>query len=364
MLLRVRAGFRQPGDVNGIMLNSNDLIREFIAIPGPPGQEAAIAAAFATHARNLGFQPESDAKGNVLVNIPGQAAGELPRVVVTAHLDEIALMVQRIAEEGWVDVVALGGAYPWKWGEQPVQILALDGPLDGILSFGSIHTNAPESVAQQARSGPLIWPQARVFTPHTGRKLWDKGVRPGSRVALHPDIRTLRELGQFVSGYFLDDRADLAAMLLAMESLKETPPKADVLFSGTAAEEVGGEGASYLMHRIQPEICVALEIGPRVPESPFEIDEEPTIWVTDSFASIHSEDMRILADVCREIGQNPHWQPLSRGGSDASAAAQKGLAARPVTLGLPVENSHGYEIMHRSAPRELARLLVAYLARV
>jgi putative aminopeptidase FrvX len=153
-------------------------------------------------------------------------------------------------------------------------------------------------------------------------------------------------------------------MLLAMESLTETPPKAHVIFATTASEEVGGEGAAYLMNRVQPEICVALEIGPRVPECPFEIDEEPTIWVTDSYASIHSEDMRILAEVCREIGQNPHWQPLSRGGSDASAAAQKGLTARPVTLGLPVENSHGFEIMHRNAPRELARLLVAYLGRL
>ncbi len=63
------------------------------------------------------------------------------------------------------------------------------------------------------------------------------------------------------------------------------------------------------------------------------------------------------------MGLTPHWQYLSRGGSDASCAASKGLTARPVTLGLPVENSHGYEIMHREAPAELVRLLLAYLRR-
>src|SRR5207247_5237937 len=112
------------------------------------------------------------------------------------------------------------------------------------------------------------------------------------------------------------------------------------------------------------DVCVALEIGPKVPESPFELDDQPTIWVTDSYSSIHSDDIAILNDVSRKLGQNPHWQPLSRGGSDASSAAQRGLTARPVTLGLPVENSHGLEIMHRGAPDELAKLLVAYLRSV
>ena len=36
--------------------------------------------------------------------------------------------------------------------------------------------------------------------------------------------------------------------------------------------------------------------------------------------------------------------------------------ARHVTLAFAAENSHGFEIMHREAPANLARLLVAYLS--
>jgi putative aminopeptidase FrvX len=344
------------------MLDSTDLIREFVRIPGPPGQEQAVADAFSARAASLGYRAVTDPKGNVTVTIPGTGKKERPKVVVTAHLDEIALMVQRIHTDGLIDVIPLGGAYPWKWGEQPVQILSSDGPIDGLLSFGSIHTNAPESVAQQARTGPLVWSQARVFTPYGASRLWSRGVRPGVRIVLHPDVRQVREMGAYLCSYFLDDRADLAAMLLAMETLAEE--KLPVMFAATTSEEVGAEGAAYLLHRLQPDVCVALEIGPSVPESAFEVNDQPTIWVTDSYASIHSDDQRILMETCRELGQEPHWQPLSRGGSDASSAAQRGLAARPVTLGLPVENSHGLEIMHRDAPAELARLLAAYLRKV
>ena len=53
------------------------------------------------------------------------------------------------------------------------------------------------------------------------------------------------------------------------------------------------------------------------------------------------------------------FQALSRGGSDASCAASHGLCARPITLGLAMENSHGFEVMHGGAMDNLAMLTVA-----
>lgn len=357
------------------MLDSTELIRELVAIPGPPGQERLVRDAVAAHVSSLGYESSTDAKGNLIVRVRGRRRASKtqrpddpmtrqPRVVVTAHLDEIALMVSRVDEEGKVRVIPLGGVYPWKWGEQPVSILVGDEPIRGILSFGSIHTSSPISVAEVARSTPLQWDMAYVFTGHSRYQLAALGVRPGIRVVIDPSRRQVTDLGQYLCSYFIDDRADLAAWLLALESLKDAKLSGEVLFAATASEEVGGEGASYLLHKLQPDICVALEIGPSVPESRFIPDEQPTIWVTDNFASISAEDIAILAEVAEGLDQAPHWQALSRGGSDASATAQRGLTARPVTLGLPVENSHGYEIMHRDAPAELARLLVAYLNKV
>jgi putative aminopeptidase FrvX len=169
----------------------------------------------------------------------------------------------------------------------------------------------------------------------------------------------VEQLGSFVASYFIDDRADLVAMLLALETLKDRGLPSGVVFAGTVYEETGGEGARYLLHEHRPDVCVALEIGPTVPESDFVPDDQPTVWSLDGYSSTTAADLEMLHQVTREIGQRPHWQALSRGGSDASCSAALGLCARPITLGLPVENSHGFEIMHRDAPRELARLLAA-----
>lgn len=354
------------------MLDSVELIRELVAVPGPPGQEEAVRSAVEAHVRALGYECAVDAKGNLLVPLPGgpsfpserERGGRQVRAVVTAHLDEIALMVSKVEADGSVRVTPLGGLHPWKWGEQPVEIWARGSPVPGIVSFGCVHTNSPLSVAQQARTGPLIWEQAHLFTGLSHGELERRGVRPGVRVALARDRRTVRELGPFLASYFLDDRADLVAWLLALEALRGEVFPSGVVFAASVAEEVGGEGVSYLLHRLQPDVCVALEIGPSVPESRFYPDEQPTVWVNDSFAAIAARDIDIVDDVCDELGLYPHWQALSRGGSDASCTAARGLTARPITFGLPVENSHGYEIMHRDAPVQLARLTAAYLRRI
>ncbi len=345
-------------------MDALELTRMLTQLPGPPGQETLVRDAVAAHAERLGCVHETDARGNLLLSVPG--AGRLPdapEIVIMAHLDEIALLVVRVEDSGNLVVTNLGGVFPWKWGEGPVQILASPMLLDGILSFGSIHTTDPGSTASAARERALTWADTRIRTGLTAEALAQAGVRAGTRVVLHPSRRTWTEIGDFVASPFLDDRADLAAMLLAMESLKDLDPER-VLFAATAAEEVGGQGALWLLRQRPAIVGIALEIGPRVPESLFLLDDQPTVWVHDSYASMQAADIELVARAARRIGQTPHFQALSRGGSDASCAASHGLVARPITLAFAAENSHGCEIMHRSAVPNLSALLRAVLGEI
>lgn len=348
------------------MTDSTELIRQLIALEGPPGEEKAVRDWLSERLRGLDYASETDAKGNLVVRIAGNEAAGKPTVLVTAHMDEIALMVTKVEESGRIKVVAYGGSHPWKWGEGPVQILARESSIPAILSFGSIHTNSPESVAEFARHNPLSWEHAYLFTGLSAEDLATAGVRPGLRAVLAPSRRVVTEFGSFVASYFLDDRADLAVWMLALEALRQEniTGLGSLTFVATSSEEVGAEGAQYHLRHHPADICIALEIGPKTPEADFPVDAQPTIWVRDGYAAMEAVDGEILTDCCRELGLAPHWQYLSRGGSDASCASSKGLTARPVTLGLPVENSHGYEIMHREAPAELTRLLLAYLKKL
>jgi putative aminopeptidase FrvX len=347
------------------------ILSDLVALPGPPGQEHAVRDYLIARLDELGLPHRTDAKGNLLA-AAGEELPERPRIVVTAHMDEIALMVTTLEMDlGGVRVAPLGGVYPWKWGEGPVEILPTLGdaqPIPGILSFGSIHTTSPHSAAQAAREGKaLTWEAADVITGRTPADLLKAGVRAGTRVVMARDRRRLLELGsELIGSYFLDDRADLVSWLLAINTARAYGIGADVLFVATTSEEVGGEGAQFLLRSLPtpPEVCIALEIGPRTPDAPFPLDPQPTVWVSDTYAASDPRDMDTLAIAGQELGLSPRFHVVTRGGSDATIAATNGLCARPVTIAFAAENSHGFEIMHEGALVSLAALTVAYLNRV
>ena len=335
-------------------MNSLDLLQELVSVPGPPGQESRVRQVLANHMDSLGYKHSTDAKGNLIVRL-GKAAKS--KVVVTAHMDEIALFVRQVNADGCLKVAALGGIFPWKLGEGPVTIMAGGGFFEGILSMGSIHTESNLSSAKRAKTDVLTWDMTTVMTGLSKEELKKRGVRPGTRVVVSSSRRALTFFGDFVSGYFLDDRADLVSWLLALEALKGQ--ELEVTFVATTSEEVGGEGAQYFLTTEQPDVCIALELGPNVPDAPIVINANPTVWVNDAYASMPPDLGDLIASVGEKAGIELQFQALSRGGSDASCSAAKGLCAHPITLGLPMDNSHGYEVIHKDSMQKLADLTVA-----
>ncbi|CAN5546333.1 M42 family metallopeptidase [soil metagenome] len=327
---------------------THERLQALVEAYGPSGQEDEIRETFQSM---LGDLPSvMDAKGNLLI---GEI--ERPRIVVTAHLDEIAMMVKAIEPSGRLRVAPLGGLHPWKLGEGPVEILASEERMPGALSFGGIHTEDPRSPSVQAKRSGLEWPHAMVVTGRAPYDLMEAGVRPGSRVVVAKPRRQLWNVGSLVCGHFLDDRADLLSMLLTIEKIGLPE---GVLFAATASEEVGGEGGLWILNRTMPEVCIALELGPNVPDAPVALTDSPTVWVNDSYAAMAARDIDLMASLLPDA----QWQHLSRGGSDASCAASRGVVARPFTLGLPMESSHGFEIMHENAPERLAQATADLLA--
>lgn len=339
-------------------MDSINLLQQFVSAYGPPGKEDEVRNLLEEQLRQLDLHGEVDAKGNLLVAFEDG----VPDVVITAHMDEIALIVRSVESDGTLRVGPLGGIMPWKLGEGPVDILTASEALPGVLGFGGIHTEDPRAPVVAGRTGPIKWEHARVFTGCTAEELRTRAVRPGTRVVVSRDRRRLTHMGDYVAGHFLDDRADLVPWLQALRDLRGSG--LNVLFAATASEEVGGEGAQYLLHWLRPPICIALELGPNVPDAPVEITDNPTVWTNDGYAASSARDLDLIARLGEELGLDLQFQSLSRGGSDASCAASKGLCARPITLGLPMNNSHGYEVMHRNAMDTLGHFVTALVRKV
>ncbi len=330
-------------------MNVVEVLQNFVRAPGPPGQEDQVRNLLAEYLDQANVAHSTDPKGNLIVRF---GEGKRTPIVVTAHLDEIALCVQQVCSNGTLTVRPLGGTHPWKLGEGPILVMASEGSFEAVLGFGSIHTESKESAVQRVKIEGPNWEMARVTTGLSESELISRGVHPGTRVIVSPSRRELTIMGELIAGYFLDDRADLVSWLLAISALQRD--NLDATFVATTSEEVGGEGAQYFLARNPCDICVALELGPNVPDAPVVINAQPTVWAIDSYASTPPH----LLDCISALGIPVQFQAISRGGSDASCAAGRGLCAHPITLGIPMENSHGYEIIHRDSMTRLADLAV------
>ena len=83
--------------------------QKLLAIDSTTGQYQAVEAWTAEEIRRMGYEPILTHKGGVLADL----GGEGDPLVVTAHLDDIGLMVRHINADGTLNVCNVGGLYPF-----------------------------------------------------------------------------------------------------------------------------------------------------------------------------------------------------------------------------------------------------------
>ena len=156
------------------------LVSELVARPAPSGVEGAIDAFLEDRLNGRGLR--ADGAGNRLLRIAGRGAA--PATALTAHKDEIGAIVKRVFDDGRVRLSAVGDAFPWVWGEGPVDLLGDVVTVPAVVSFGSRHVS-PESAQRALVDGDGVDLARRwAETKHAPEELAAAGVRPGTRAVL------------------------------------------------------------------------------------------------------------------------------------------------------------------------------------
>lgn len=141
-------------------------------------------------------------------------------VLVMAHLDEIAMAIKKINEDGSLQVTALGGINPVNFGMCPVDIMGDKAVRPGVLSYGSMHMTGQSQQGKDVQSGNVQWQDVHVVTRLSTEELVESGIRPGTRVVMSQHWRKPFNLPDAVAAHFLDDRAPVAAVLAAVARLR------------------------------------------------------------------------------------------------------------------------------------------------
>ena len=255
-------------------------IRELVLCHSPSGVEEEVDQQILERLKALEIENWQDRAGNIIAKIVGQNSTRA--IAITAHKDEIGMIVKSIAADGCLQVRRLGGSFPWVYGEGVVDILGdYREVISGILSFGSRHVSHESPQKAQQIDTPLIWKDAWVETKCSPEELATLGVRPGTRVVVGKHRKEPFRIKDYIASYTLDNKASVA-ILLALAG-KITNPPVDVYLVASAKEEVGAIGALFFTQNQKLDALIALEICPLAEEYPIESRAAPVLLSQDNY---------------------------------------------------------------------------------
>ncbi len=228
---------------------TEDLLKELTEARGPSGFESEIRELAADRLAPLCDEVSTDVMGNLIAVKRGDGEEPRPSVMLAAHMDEIALMVTG-KEKGFLRVTEIGGFDARVLLGQKVTVHG-GRELPGLVVSVPPHFTKP---ADREKPVPLdkLFVDVGLPPPEV-----DSLVNIGDPITLSAQYTPLA--GGYASGKSMDDRAGLAAVILALEELGRRKHAWDVYAVATTQEEENFAGAVTGAYRIGPTLAIAVD---------------------------------------------------------------------------------------------------------
>ncbi len=308
-----------------------DRLRELSEAPGPPGWEDAVRKVLRRELEDEADKLYEDRLGNLIAVKKG---GE-GRVMLAAHMDEVALMASYLEESGLIRFVSLGRVVPEQILAQRVVVHAKE-ELRGVVGV------IPAHLADRREKIELEDLYIDVGAG-SRRELEKLGVKPGSYITFDTPL-AYQEETKSIMGKALDNR--IGCMVLA-EAFREASPRYRLYAVFTVQEERGLRGAQPAAYHVKPDLAIAVDstIAADTPETPehkaiTRLGGGPALRVMDRKLITPRRLLEFMVRVAEEAGVRYQLQLSPRSTTDASAInlAREGVPA--VTVATPVRYIH------------------------
>ena len=335
-----------------------DYFKRLLDVDSTTGQYEEIQKLLCGMLDEMGVTYRTIRKGGVIAEIEGQSQ-EDGAICVTAHLDDIGLMVRHVNADGTLNVCAVGGLYPFYCVTENVRVYTRGGQVfTGAVcrTPNSIHVTEEElrEVLPDFRKNVCVVLDENVKCAADTEAL---GITTGDMIALEHRFRM--ENG-YLKSRFVDDKACAAVLLELMRTMKEAgrAPKRKMYAYFAMYEEIG-HGTTVLPEDVTD--MIAVDIAPTGPDQTSD-ERKVSIFAKDSRFPYHWGLTNELRQCAIDAGVDyvmdiftPHY------GTDCDPSVVAGYDIRHAAIGPGTANSHGYERTHIDGLRNTYELLEAYL---
>lgn len=307
-------------------------LKQMTELDGLSGNEHAVCAAIEQQLDGR-FQYTVDRIGNLYAHTNGYHPDDI-KLMITAHMDEVGMIVKAVTDEGYIKFDTVGGLDERILPGQRVTVG--NKKITGVIGSLAIHLQTKEQREQ-------ITPLADLFVDigATSREQALEYISIGDCIAFAAESE---QLGDLVKAKALDDRVGCITLLKLLEQA------ANENFTAvfTTREEIGCVGAKAAAGAVKPKYAIVLEgtTASDIGETPDEdtvckVGSGPVLSFMDR-ATIYDRKFLELAKTVAERENIPYQiKRAVAGGNEAGCIQRSSVGCRVLVISLPCRYIHG-----------------------
>lgn len=307
-------------------------LKDLCALNGISGDETAVADYICKRIDGK-CDYSIDNMGNVIAFKKGIRTAP-KKLLISAHMDEVGLIVTYINADGMLKFSAVGGIDPRVLYGRRVYVGA--NKVLGVIGGTAVHNLS----AEERKKAPSV-SEMTIDIGCASREQTARLVSLGDSAVF--DSQFLQFGDGMIKAKAIDDRAGCAIMLELIGGQLEY----DAYFTFVVQEEVGLRGAAAAAYTVDPDCAVVLEstTAADIPLSSAEkrvceVGKGPVVSFMDRHTIYDRQLYRLAFETAEQLGIPCQTKTMVAGGNDAGAISVSRGGVRTAAVSLPCRYLH------------------------
>ena len=301
---------------------------------GPSGFEDRVRRLIRGLVSDYADEIKTDNMGNLIARV-----GDGPfKVLISAHMDEVGVMVSHIDQRGFLRIIPIGGLDPWTLLDKELVFMGKNGDVVGVVGIDPPHLRKEKPPSRFEE----LYVDAGFSSKDEALK---NGIMPGTPGTF---AGSFRQRGSVVIGKAFDNRVGCTVLIDTLRDIRnKVGGDVSLYFAWNTQEEVGLRGINAVVHQVNPHLAFIVEttVAADVPTS------SEDVWVTriGGGAALRAYDRSMITNprllsVAIEIaeGSNIKYQVQVNpyGGTDAGIIHTYGVGVPSLVISTPARYIH------------------------
>ncbi|MCD6550638.1 M42 family metallopeptidase [Thermotoga sp.] len=305
-------------------------LRDLSTMTGVSGDEERVREFIKSKIENFVDDLLVDKMGNLITLKKGKSSSK--KLLVSAHMDEVGLIVCKIDKDGKVAFLPIGGVDPRILPGKVVQ--AKD--LKGIIGYKPVHLQDKEAKT------PPKFEDLRIDFGFSSKEEAEKHVSVGDCVSF---VSEYMEGNGRATGKAFDDRAGCSLLIDILE--EGVAPAYDTYFVFTVQEETGLRGSAVVVEQIEPSCALVVETttagdNPELEERKWatHLGDGPAITFYHRGYVIPRKILQVIVNTAKGMGIPFQMKRRTAGGTDAARYARTAYGVPAGVVSIPARYIH------------------------